>query len=290
MPIKKQAAATAAATAHASLDPETFMEGGRLDDVDVTIKESGWVVWDYNKGAGSPSFPFLQLVLTDATGKDHDQFFKCGDLADFAPTADGEYIDLVSDPNTGVPRKKGLSSQSNAGILLASLVAAGFPKTKLNDSPISVVNGTFCHVHQEAQKRTGKALPGVDPNKEQSVMVVDKIHKLPWEAAAQAAATAPVVAGGIRRAGLKAVAAPAVAVAGPAPATGTDPEALVNYATELLMGIVAAGPVAKKDMPAKLYEAIPQTEPMRGRIIALAYTDDFLSKGPWKYEGGVISL
>lgn len=264
MAITKQAAP--ARPQGINLNPESFTQGGLLDDVDVTIKEAAFTMWNYG-GKIANMIPALGVSLVTEDGVEHDEYLSAGDAKYFVASEDGECLLPVGD-------KKGLVQTCNAAMFLASLVTAGFPADKLNEGLISVIAGTKVHVHREAVKRSGlkrTALPGQEP-REQTVLVVDKIIGLPGGKAA---------APGAKKAAPEAPA--------PAPSSGVD-AGLANRTQEVIIGILSEGPTRKKDLAGKVFNAVDKTDPQRASILALAYKDDFLSAGPWTYENGTLSL
>ena len=59
-------------------------------------------------------------------------------------------------------------------------------------------------------------------------------------------------------------------------------------AMEFVLEVVGANPdgIDKNKLAPAAFEKFPKDDPDRGGIIALIFKDEYLSNGPWKYEGG----
>lgn len=164
----------------ASLNPETFSAGGGLlDDVTVEIKSCTFEMYDY--GGASPAAPGLVLIMQPVDGGEEvDQFFSAGNAKDWEPSKDGSRL-IPTDPE----RSKSFNKGSNLGILIRSIVEAGFPPDQMDDD-VTVFEGMVAHmVRVPAPKRSGlNRSPRADGKKYEDMnLVVDNIISLPGEAA-----------------------------------------------------------------------------------------------------------
>src|SRR3990167_6088446 len=122
----------------AGLKPSEFVEGGGVvSDVDVGLKEVAFVLWDYN-GRAPVRNPAIMAKMVEDEGTEHVQYWSAGQSKDWMPSEDGKKLVAVGSGS-------GLNSGSNAGILLTSIVNAGFPEDKIGDD-ITVFQGMRCHV------------------------------------------------------------------------------------------------------------------------------------------------
>jgi hypothetical protein len=175
MAIQKQAAAGTQAPPQekmVSMNPDTFT-AGYMDDVDVTISDALTCEFDYNGKA--PTVPALAVEMTDANGGEHVQYYKAGDLKDWAPTKDNCGF-------TSLSGKTGINKDTNLGKLIASLAAAGFPMEKLDGGNLKMLIGLQCHVIQETRPLTGSMMirrGKKEGDKPDQVLIVSKINQLP---------------------------------------------------------------------------------------------------------------
>lgn len=242
----------------AGLKPSQFVEGGGLvSDVDVVLQEVAFVMWDYN-GTLPTANPAIKAKMVEEDGTEHEQYWSAGQAKDWVASDDGKR--LVAAGNSS-----GLNSGSNAGILLTSIVNAGFPEDKIGDD-ITVFKGMKCHViRQAAPKRGIVRAPRADGRVfEDTVLVVSKIHQLPWERKGAATTTA-------------------------ATATGTD-GSLAEKATGLVMEILASEgkAIPKQQLVTKLFQHV-KADPDRNKLVQLVHQDSFLGAGPWTYDKGMVS-
>lgn len=286
-----------------SLKPSEASSGGAvIDDVDVRIVGCRFNLWDYN---GTIQAPVLALKVTflDDEGNQSEQQFSAGDTKHFVPNEDGtEAVQVGSIPT--------LNDNTNAMAFMASLVNSGFPEDKILDK-VSVFEGTKVHVKQAPQpKRAG--IKNAQPNQgAKTVLLVNKIHELPWEPAAQAAMQAigagaqaaaagkPKVAGAPKAAAPK-QAAPAMAAQAPAVlaaavaqahAPGGNGEALDGEARQAVLEMLLAkgGTMAKAALAADAFKFL-STHPKRNEMVTLIYKDEFLKGGPWSFDGSTLSM
>lgn len=170
-----QAPAQTAGVNFVSLNPESFGQGGLIDDIDVEITDALAVTWDYNGNA--PMGPALAVEFTDVNGGQHIQYFSAGKSEDWQAHESGEGFVPVSG-------KTGFNNNSNIAMFLDSLVTAGFPKESLTGN-VKVFIGTKCHVIQKVTERKGLIRTGKNADRPSSVLIVSKIHQLPAGVGAQ---------------------------------------------------------------------------------------------------------
>jgi len=252
------------------LRPSGFSEGGGLlDDVNATVKEARFEIFDYQgKGNAAPSARFT-LSLED--GSEVSQNWSCGKATDWTPSEDGKTL-------VAIGRATSLNRQSNVALLLESIVNSGFPEDKIGDD-ISIFEGMEAHfVRVPAPERKGltKRTDAQGNVIEQTVLVVDKIIKLPWEKKASAPK-------GQAKAPASAPKAPARAAA--------EGEDLTEVASAAVLEILAENPdgVAKAQLPALLFKKLA-SHPKKAQIMQVAFKNEFLSSGSWTYDKGKLSL
>ena len=255
------------------LRPSGFSEGGGLlDDVNATVKEARFEIFDYQgKGNAAPSARFT-LSLED--GSEVSQNWSCGKATDWTPSEDGKTL-------VAIGRATALNRQSNVALLLESIVNSGFPEDKIGDD-ISIFEGLEAHfVRVPAPERKGimKKTDSQGNVIEQTVLTVDKINKLPWEKKAAAPK------------GAAPKAAPKGAAAKTTPAAAAGGEDLSEVASGAIMEILAENPegIAKAQLPALLFKKLA-THPQKAKVLQVAFKDDFLASGGWTFEGGKLTL
>lgn len=285
-------------TKAAMLNPETFVEGGGLiDDIDVVLKKNEFVLYDYN-GTVTPATPALRILMTDDSGTEYEQMYSIGKAEDWLPSEDGKQL-------LAVGKAEFIRASANGGILLKSLVDAGFPAEKLGDD-ISVLDGTVAHVMRVPAPVSGnkKQTPKQKEREEKygppTILVISEIKSFPWDV--KKPAGAPTAAG--KPAAAKAKATPAAAKTKATPAAAkaqtatetTTPDGGAgggDLATKA-MGVVMEtltelGQVTKKDLPMKLFTKLG-ADPDKAAIIRMVFDDTFLSAGPWSYENETLSM
>lgn len=274
---------------YVSINPDTFTQGGLVDDVDAVVKSFRAVEWNYQGKSDAVLAFHLNFVTKD--GDEYDQYYSAGDLKRMVPSDDGKHIVFVAGSGTVI-------EQSNAGQFMASLVNAGFPKTKLG-SDLSVIDGLGAHLRRVAQPER-KGLKKAEGERQAQVLIVTEVLWLPGETpkftvgAGNKTATGPGVAG-------KSVGAPTSTLgvaAGPAVVQSTEDPAVIGAKTrDYILGILAAsgGTANKSTLPQALFKACAEKQdPNQGAILQMAFRGDYLTAGghPWKYDAntGQLSL
>jgi hypothetical protein len=246
----------------AGLKPSQFVEGGGLvSDIDVVFQEVAFVMWDYD-GKIPQANPAIKVKMVEEEGTEHEQYWSSGNSKDWVASEDGKKL-------VAVGSSSGINSGSNAGILLTSIVNAGFPEDKIGDD-IKIFQGMRCHViRQAAPKRNIVRAPRADGRTyEDTVLVVSKIHQLPWE---------------------KKGAAPGKTITTATSAAASDGD-LSEKATGVVMEILASEgkAIPKQQLVTKVFQHV-KTDPDRNKLVQLVHKDEFLSNGPWSYDKGMVS-
>lgn len=267
-----------------SINPANAVQGGgQFDDVDVTIKQVRTTLWDYNGKIPSPVVA-LAVTFEHAEGGEFVQHYSAGDPKNFVPSEDGHRF-------VPVGSAVGLNENTNAMAFLVSFINSGFPGDKVTDD-VTVFEGTRVHVQNIPQpKRPGLA----QPTGKNLVLVVNKIHSLPWETSTAPktlpkpkAATAPKVG---NAAGPVQGQAPSVTPAQTEESGGQDE--LMAKATEGMLAIVSAkgGMIPKAQIAQEAFKLFSK-DPQRNQLVALIYNDVFLAQpgAPWTFDGTTVKL
>lgn len=231
-----------------SMAPSDFEEGSQfLDNVDVSLTAL-FGEFEYNNRPDLEPVPALIVTMKDPDGNDYEQSYTCGDRNNFKATADGQRLEKIGTATS-------LHKSSNAAKFLAALVNARFPEDKLSEESISVIDGTSCRVSQHAAPTQSK--------KENTILLVDQIYKLPWEKKAQKKGGAKIK--------IKAD-------------TGND--SADDDATKIIVKVLAeAGEaISKKDMVTAVYQEMNSNGNVDVDLITKIATPDFLNEGPWNYD------
>ena len=242
-----------------SLNPETFSEGGGLiDDVDVTFSNCQFEMKDLAGGTNLNPYLSIDLESDDGTVT---QYWSCGGKDKFVTSNDGKALVAVGTATT-------VNKGSNLGILLTSLVNAGFPPDKIGED-IDIMDGMKCHVIRVPEPKR----PGLKRNKradgkeyDRTILTVSKIHTLPWEKSKGSAK-------------------------GKGKSAEVDGE-LTMKIEEFVMDQLSQNPdgVPKKMLPQAAFKAFSGDE--RKEVMQVVFDDGFLGSKdrPWKYEDGVVSM
>lgn len=264
------------ATAEQGVAFDEFVQGGLLDDADVTILGSRFSTWDYN-GKQAPVFA-LKVTMTDDEGAQHEQYLSCGELRFFVPSTDGKKavpVGTAQKLNLNTNAVAFLLSVMNAdkvGTLTAALKASG---------DASLLEGLKVHVVRKAQpKRAGLAItaPGVEgvPQREKTQLLVEKIIAYAGGVAAPAGAAAPVAAAG--------AAAPAAA----APVSEVDDLAVGALCT--LLGengnSMVSTAIAGKFFSSPAVKAMELDPATKNKVLAVVVQPGFLGAAgrPWTFD------
>lgn len=278
-----------------SLAPETYTEGsgGFLDDADVqflALKFRTSEGTPYDK-AGSKVVPLLQVdMLPDGTDEVRTQYYSCGDLAQWAPSANGETLEPQSDK---AKESGGINKTSNAAMFLLSLVQSGMPGSKLASERISDLAGIKAHV--VVTKRPKDNIKRAEGAKEPTVLTVNRIISMPDGTApvAQAASNVPLAVAAKQHDVAKQV------------ATGNggvfDDASLAMLAMTVLQA-APGGSLKKIQLMQEVHKASaggaipadakdPDGKPARSTAPQRVYADAFLQAQPfWRFDGTTVTL
>jgi len=174
------------------LHPDTYIRGGLMQDVDVTLTNLRWTEWDY-QGTVNPPVLACRITMEPLDGFDeHEEFLSAGSLDNFQPNPDDDGKTLIS-PNG----KEHLTQSSNWYHFIRSITDSGGDLTPLKDD-ISILEGSKFHVvRKPAPKRDGAFTVQKKEGREAQILVVDKVISLPWDkkgAGAKRTATAAATA------------------------------------------------------------------------------------------------
>ncbi len=254
----------------ASLKPSDHTEGGGLlEDVNGVIKEAMFAMNTYN-GKVSPGAPSILLEI-DVEGDVFSQYWSVGSHEAWMPTDDGTGLKAIG-------KETALRTNSNAGILLKSLVDSGFPEDDLGDGIAALVGLQAHFIRVPAPKRPGLKQSDKNKDREPTLLVVSEVLSLPGEKKKPKGAPKT-----------KTVAKPK---AKPKEKEKVEDTGDVNEkATEIIMGILAEdGPLKVGQVPAKILAAVKGTDVKGNDIIKAAFAKGFFDAGPWEYEGDTLSI
>ena len=267
-----------------SLRPSDAQQGGFLDDLDVTLKECRFVIWDY-MGQAKPTVALHVHMVEDSGGiaTDYHQYYSAGDPAKVVPSDDGKTVV----PQAGAT---GLNTNTNAIAFITSIVNAGFPEDKITDDA-SVFDGLVCHINQVAQPKRSSLK---DQKEGKTYALVTKILRLPWETVPKA----PAKGAPVPRPGPKPVATLPAATPGPSTppaAAAADNGPLTQKARDVVLGILAekGGSLVKSKLATEAFRALA-SDSDRNAIVMLLTKDTFLQDaivdGVLMFDGTTVTL
>lgn len=271
-------------TSFASLRPSDAVQGGLIADVDVTIKRAQFVMFDY-QGKAEPQLA-MQWDMQDDDGGVHEHFATLGKAAteNFAPSDDGYHLVPTGEKTT-------LNKGSNFMLLIESLVAAGYPESRLDDG-LSAMEGMRVHiVRVPAPKRPGIINQPGQEGREKTVLQVTEVTLPEEKKAAGKGKAAGAGAGSTTGAPTKGKAA-----AKPAAQEAEDEGEGSELATELqgiVLGILGdKGEVKKTGLAPLAFKAL-QGNPNKAELLKLLANEDFYTQGAeaglWSYTKGTLS-
>jgi hypothetical protein len=249
----------------ASLRPSDHSEATGLWQGRGKVAGAAFVMFDY--GGKSDPKPTAQLNIQPEEGGDVvEQHWSVGKDTDWMPSEDGSRL-------VAIGRATQINTSSNLSILITSMVNAGFPEDKLTDNIGDLVGLDADFVRVAAPKRPG--LPVREGQQESQILIVNEIFQLPWEKKAGKPAAAK--------------AAKPTGKAATAEEAGEE-ESAEDLATALVVSILAEkGSIKKQQLSTHLFKEL-KGNPRMKEIMQVAYSDDFLSEGPWTFEGGELSM
>lgn len=241
-----------------SFKPETFIEGGALlDDINLDITYARFIMGDYD-GKMMEKVPMLKMVVRSEEGEEHTQFYSVGGTGDFAPDDTGKGLNKVGS-------KSALVKSSNFGLLMTSLVEAGFDAGNINNDDISFLEGIRAHFIRKAVKREGLENK---KGKDNTVLVIDRLLEAKKATAGKGKATAKASA-------------------------KVDNTALLDEVKNILIEVLSEqdeSKIAKKNILGKILPKI-KDNPAKKEIISTVTNDEYLGgQDEWVYAEGIISL
>jgi hypothetical protein len=255
-----------------SLNPDDAVAGGLLADVNVTFVKVRFNMFDY--GGAAQAVPAIHAAMETPEGESAEQYWSMGSSKDWMPSEDGTMLDPVGTASQ-------LRQGSNGMIFLEQLISSGFPKDRLGDD-ISVLDGLQAHVIRiPAPARPGiKKKEGDD--REQTILVVDEILQLPWEATDDKVGKGKAAGKGK---------ATGKAKAAPVPDEVTN--GLAERAEEIVMEALSTADSAsidRKALAVKIYSTLKGDDD-RTALMNLIGSEDFLrGERPWQYDGKAVSI
>lgn len=248
---------------------DEFVQGGLLDDADVTLVSARFVKWDYLGKSRGGDVLALKLSLRDSEGTVHDDHLSCGKLDFFVPSEDGKKA-------VPVGKATKLNINTNAIAFLISLINAdtrGQLAAKIRSTDdISVIDGVNIHIKRVDQpKRANIVNPAIEvagSDRTPQQLTVTKVNAYAGEAA-PAGTAAPAAAAP--------VAAPVAAPAAAAPAGGAS-----DAAADLLqqLTLAAGGSIAKSKVATAAFndpDMKAKAAAERTAILSIIVTDAFLT-------------
>ncbi len=175
-----------------SMNPDTFVQGGLVQDVDVRIDACYAELFNY----GGKIQGFACTVRADCvnidSGEKVELRWSMGTSTDFIPhPSDRRYV-------VSIAGAEGARKGSNWSVFLDTLINAGLDKTVLNDGFLGRLEGLEFHVvRPPAPKRPGIEHP--EAKYEQTIPCVSKVIRWPWsptppsQVPRRGAGTAPVL-------------------------------------------------------------------------------------------------
>jgi hypothetical protein len=250
----------------ASFSLKDFISGGLLDDVDVTLKNVKFEMFDY-EGKSDPA-PALGIDLV--TGEEAEgekpirQHWSCGSADNWAPSEDGmEIIPIGKDTM--------LRKSSNLHMLFTSMFEAGVPDSILEGGNVSVFEDLKVHIRRKDAPKRGnlpqggvrRGRDGKEYERDNKIVCVEKIYEpYPWDAKKADP-----------KAGKKAAEKPAASSEGDLDAKGKA----------VLMKLVADGngKTSKKEIPTKGFMTIGEIfgdkDPDKNKILGLLFKDVWIT-------------
>jgi hypothetical protein len=168
-----------------SFNPDTFVKGGLIQDVDVEII-GGRCTLEPPEGYSQRDRVFVELELKVLdTDEEVTQYWSAGKNTDFVPSSDGD--ELVPTGSRGA-----LNDNSNWSIFCQNLANCQFPKDRLETGKLSALVGTQLHVVRiPAPERAGLAGPKGEGDRKQTILVPNKLIRLPGEKKARGRGAKP---------------------------------------------------------------------------------------------------
>lgn len=165
-----------------SMDPDDFIRGGLLNDVDVEVTAAVFCTWDYGMSNIEPVLA-LRMDLKDMeSGEVVQQYWSAGAANQFVIIDEDGEGGAEEGPQFGSATKEGVNDSANVSHLFVSLKNNGFPRDKLVQFNCANIIGLQGHVvRDQAPKRQGLKDQSQEGDREKTILVFSKIIKLPWD-------------------------------------------------------------------------------------------------------------
>ena len=151
---------------------DVFVQGGLINDVDVTITAASYVMFDYDGNLDSEAC-MARLVLTDNEGSEHVNHWSMGGKeGDYVPTKDGKGIRSLNG-------KTALNKGSNYHLLVESLNACGMPEGFIADEITNLVGAKVHVLRKPAPQRNIEGQKKREDGRVPEVLVVSEVYKWP---------------------------------------------------------------------------------------------------------------
>jgi len=244
---------------------------GLLDSANVRITQSNFTMFDYGgKANPTPALHWTLEVLEN--GEQVEQYWPAGKASDWVPTPDGKGLDAIGNVTK-------VNKSTNCGVLVKSLMDAGYDMKLLGDGDFSVIEGMECHVDRISNYRKG-----LENTKDKTILIVTKILSMPGEAENS------------KKSGSKSKSSSGKKSAGTKSASETtdtpEDEELKNTATECVMDILIerGGEITKTALMMAVQLAL-KGNPLKGVVNTLLFKGgNFLENGPWNFKDGKLSM
>jgi hypothetical protein len=259
-----------------SFDPDDCKAGGLLNDINVVWRDVKFEIYDYGGKKAGVLVPALGITLEDVESGEElqRQYYKAGNIDGMTVAEGGKGL---------IALKEGAAIHNKSRLfqLMVSLRENGFAKEKLQEmvQDATQLTGLVCHMVQApAMSKAITPRRREDGTEyEDTVLVVESIAKMPWEAAAA-------------KKGKKGKAA---AHSEPAVSAASGDANAETKAMEFVAGLIAEkGSVPKKDLPTGAFRAFQQ-DADRTQIMKLVFDDNWLgdmaAAGLWRYADGSVS-
>jgi len=165
-----------------SMDPEDFIRGGLLNDVDVEVTAATFCTWDYGRSDIEPVLA-LRLELKEMeSGETVDQYWSAGAANQFVIIDENGEGGVSEGPQFGSVTKEGVNDSANVSHLFVSLKELGFKREKLVQFNCADIIGLQGHVvRNQAPKRQGLKDQPQEGDREKTILVFSRIIKFPWD-------------------------------------------------------------------------------------------------------------
>lgn len=291
----------------ASMSPDSFVQGGLMDDVDGTIIKARFVPWDYNGHLDHHVLGVAVTIQVEGEAEPYVQHYSAGDLEHFMPSKDGETpVNLENfggegyDPEDAegiyalkVGKKEGLANSSNWAQFIVAALDAKFPPDRLT-AGTDCFEGVMGHFNRVPQKkRSGLVKPTAAPGakgKSDDILVITEFKGWATGGASKKPATASTSPAAAKSASSK----PSVAAKpGTTPtstataASGNGASPLDDKLVEIVTGAVGtAGEegLSKSKLPSFALKGLPGAD--KGKGVKRIVEAEFLSghEEAWIYD------